>query len=196
MKKSMVGQSVKGTLLLAGLMMSAGAMAASGDPVQGGSGSVAINVPIVASTCSVSMPTAVNVGNIDSARISPAALNTLLAQESFDIAFTSCNGVPIQIITQSQSDNGAVLTDLTKGGFNSGDPGKAIFYKIEMPSVSGVTGGLDGFFSLRSNSPVIVTPDSDNFIFSPKIDILRDKGSTKDLSSTLTGGFDYTITYK
>ncbi|EIX6653320.1 hypothetical protein MKV48_004299 [Salmonella enterica] len=196
MKKSMVGQSVKGTLLLAGLMMSAGAMAASGDPVQGGSGSVAINVPIVASTCSVSMPTAVNVDNIDSARISPAALNTLLAQESFDIAFTSCNGVPIQIITQSQSDNGAVLTDLTKGGFNSGDLGKAIFYKIEMPSVSGVTGGLDGFFSLRSNNPVIVTPDSDNFIFSPKIDILRDKGSTKDLSSTLTGGFDYTITYK
>ncbi|EAM1290979.1 hypothetical protein DZE90_22620 [Salmonella enterica] len=65
-----------------------------------------------------------------------------------------------------------------------------------MPSVSGVTGGLDGFFSLRSNNPVIVTPDSDNFIFSPKIDILRDKGSTKDLGSTLTGGFDYTITYK
>ncbi|ECD4709579.1 hypothetical protein E1C95_24040 [Salmonella enterica subsp. enterica serovar Bonariensis] len=196
MEKSMAGKKVAGTLLLAGLMMSAGAMAASGDPVQGGSGSVAINVPIVASTCSVSMPTAVNVGNIDSARISPAALNTLLAQESFDIAFTSCNGVPIQIITQSQSDNGAVLTDLTKGGFNSGDPGKAIFYKIEMPSVSGVTGGLDGFFSLRSNNPVIVTPDSDNFIFSPKIDILRDKGSTKDLGSTLTGGFDYTITYK
>ncbi|EBN6248292.1 hypothetical protein DXG53_23580, partial [Salmonella enterica] len=189
-------QSVKGTLLLAGLMMSAGAMAASGDPVQGGSGSVTINVPIVASTCSVSMPTAVNVGNIDSARISPAVVTTILAQESFDIRFTSCNGVPIQIITQSQSDNGAPVTDLTKGGFNSGDPGKAIFYKIEMPSVSGVTGGLDGFFSLRSNNPVIVTPDSDNFIFSPKIDILRDKGSTKDLGSTLTGGFDYTITYK
>ncbi|EDQ5105277.1 hypothetical protein CJD89_004238 [Salmonella enterica subsp. enterica serovar Saintpaul] len=197
MKKSMAGKKLAGTLLLAGLMMSAGAMAASGDPV--GSGSVAINVPIVASTCSVSMPAAVNVGNIDSARISPAAVTTILAQESFDIGFTSCNGVPIQIITQSQSDNGAPITDLTKGGFNSGDPGKAIYYKIEMPSVSGVSGvsgGLDGFFSLRSNNPVIVTPDSDNFIFSPKIDILRDKGSTKDLGSTLTGGFDYTITYK
>ncbi|ECT1737223.1 hypothetical protein DVZ67_24125 [Salmonella enterica subsp. enterica serovar Saintpaul] len=193
----MAGKKLAGTLLLAGLMMSAGAMAASGDPV--GSGSVAINVPIVASTCSVSMPAAVNVGNIDSARISPAAVTTILAQESFDIGFTSCNGVPIQIITQSQSDNGAPITDLTKGGFNSGDPGKAIYYKIEMPSVSGVSGvsgGLDGFFSLRSNNPVIVTPDSDNFIFSPKIDILRDKGSTKDLGSTLTGGFDYTITYK
>ncbi|EAZ3495036.1 type 1 fimbrial protein [Salmonella enterica subsp. enterica serovar Muenchen] len=196
MKKSMAGKKVAGTLLLAGLMMSAGAMAASGDPVQGGSGSVAINVPIVASTCSVSMPAAVNVGNIDSARISPAAVTAILAQESFDIGFTSCNGVPIQIITQSQSDNGAPLTDLKKGGFNSGDPGKAIYYQIEMPSVSGVSGGLDGFFSLRSNNPVIVTPDSDNFIFSPKIDIFRDKGSTKDLGSTLTGGFDYTITYK
>ncbi|EHG2730685.1 type 1 fimbrial protein [Salmonella enterica] len=115
MKKSMAGKKVAGTLLLAGLMMSAGAMAASGDPVQGGSGSVAINVPIVASTCSVSMPAAVNVGNIDSARISPAAVTAILAQESFDIGFTSCNGVPIQIITQSQSDNGAPLTDLKKG---------------------------------------------------------------------------------
>ncbi|ECZ7213291.1 hypothetical protein F8316_25490 [Salmonella enterica] len=142
------------------------------------------------------MPTAVNVGNIDRARISAAAILTLLARESFDIRFTSCNGVPIQIITQSQSDNGAPLTNLTKGGFNSGDPGKAIYYEIEKPSLSGVSGGLGGFFSLRSNNPVIVTPDSDNFVFSPKIDILRDQGSTQDLGSTLTGGFDYTITYK
>ncbi|EHP9584431.1 hypothetical protein KIO55_003859 [Salmonella enterica subsp. houtenae serovar 50:g,z51:-] len=196
MKKSMAGKKVAGTLLLAGLMMSAGAMAASSDPVQGGSGSVAINVPIVASTCSVSMPAAVNVGNIDRARISQAAISTLLAQESFDIGFTSCNGVAIQIITQSQSDNGAPLTNLTKGGFTSGDPGDAIYYQIEKPSLSGVSGGLGVFFSLRSNNPVIVTPDSDNFIFSPKIDIFRDQGSTKDLGSTLTGGFDYTITYK
>ncbi|EFQ6392047.1 hypothetical protein HZ423_004767, partial [Salmonella enterica] len=57
MKKSMAGQGAAGALLLAGLMMSAGAMAASGDPVQGGSGSVTINVPIVTSTCSVTMPT-------------------------------------------------------------------------------------------------------------------------------------------
>ncbi|EEC0525047.1 hypothetical protein OS326_004453, partial [Salmonella enterica] len=53
MKKSTAGQGAAGALLLAGLMMSAGAMAASGDPVQGGSGSVTINVPIVTSTCSV-----------------------------------------------------------------------------------------------------------------------------------------------
>ncbi|EAM1290819.1 hypothetical protein D5693_21235 [Salmonella enterica] len=46
----MAGQGAAGALLLAGLMMSAGAMAASGDPVQGGSGSVTINVPIVTST--------------------------------------------------------------------------------------------------------------------------------------------------
>ncbi|EMS7957692.1 hypothetical protein WKT37_004117, partial [Salmonella enterica] len=60
MKNCMAGQGVAGTLLLAGLMMSAGAMAASGDPVQGGSGSVTLNVPIVTSTCSVSVPTEVN----------------------------------------------------------------------------------------------------------------------------------------
>ncbi|ECF9218006.1 hypothetical protein OL032_004499 [Salmonella enterica] len=60
MKKSMAGQGAAGALLLAGLMMSAGAMAVSGDPVQGGSGSVTINVPIVTSTCSVTVPTEVN----------------------------------------------------------------------------------------------------------------------------------------
>ncbi|ELS1445642.1 hypothetical protein R4911_003798, partial [Salmonella enterica] len=57
MKKSMAGQGVAGALLLAGLMVSAGVMAASGDPVTGGSGTVTINVPIVTSTCSVSVPT-------------------------------------------------------------------------------------------------------------------------------------------
>ncbi|EKR1732460.1 TPA_asm: hypothetical protein G4L33_004947, partial [Salmonella enterica subsp. enterica serovar Madelia] len=60
MKKNMAGQGVAGALLLTGLMVSAGAMAASGDPVQGGSGTVTINVPIVTSTCSVSVPTEVN----------------------------------------------------------------------------------------------------------------------------------------
>ncbi|EAT8443396.1 hypothetical protein E8Q25_23025 [Salmonella enterica] len=65
MKKSMAGQGAAGALLLAGLMMSAGAMAASGDPVQGGSGSVTINVPIVTSTCSVAVPTEVNFDPID-----------------------------------------------------------------------------------------------------------------------------------
>ncbi|EKH9011560.1 hypothetical protein PAA47_002642 [Salmonella enterica] len=38
MKKSMAGQGAAGALLLAGLMMSAGAMAVSGDPVTGGVG--------------------------------------------------------------------------------------------------------------------------------------------------------------
>ncbi|EJF5652598.1 hypothetical protein QDX92_004581 [Salmonella enterica] len=65
MKKSMAGQGVAGALLLAGLMVSAGAMAASGDPVTGGSGTVTINVPIVTSTCSVSVPTEVNFDPID-----------------------------------------------------------------------------------------------------------------------------------
>ncbi|ECD1969414.1 hypothetical protein EWJ11_22055 [Salmonella enterica subsp. enterica serovar Abaetetuba] len=69
----MAGQGVAGALLLAG-MMSAGAMAASGDPVQGGSGTVTINVPIVTSTCSVSVPTEVNFDPINKNSLAPGGL--------------------------------------------------------------------------------------------------------------------------
>ncbi|EBA4459163.1 hypothetical protein FOK89_22640 [Salmonella enterica] len=97
---------------------------------------------------------------------------------------------------QSQADNGASIGDLIQGGFSTGDDNRALKYIIEIPSITGVTGGINKIFSLRSNNPVLFTPDSDNFIFSPKIDVLRDRSSTKNLGSTITGGFDYTFTYK
>ncbi|EKR1732391.1 TPA_asm: hypothetical protein G4L33_004857, partial [Salmonella enterica subsp. enterica serovar Madelia] len=90
MKKSMAGQGVAGALLLAGLMVSAGTMAASGDPVTGGSGTVTINVPIVTSTCSVSVPTEVNFDPTDKSSLigGPRIVNT----KEMDITLSHCNG--------------------------------------------------------------------------------------------------------
>ncbi|EJB9296266.1 hypothetical protein MXH15_003182, partial [Salmonella enterica] len=87
MKKSMAGQGAAGALLLAGLMVSAGAMAASGDTVQGGSGSVTINVPIVTSTCSVSVPTEVNLDPINK---NSMFAGRLVESKSFDTVFSNC----------------------------------------------------------------------------------------------------------
>ncbi|EHP9582506.1 type 1 fimbrial protein [Salmonella enterica subsp. houtenae serovar 50:g,z51:-] len=197
MQKNIAGKKVTRTLLLAGLMMSAGAMAASGDPVQGGSGSVTINVPIVMSTCGVSMPTEVNFDPIDFTRISSTVANITIATKTFDIRFTNCKGKAIQMITQSQPDNGATPSEIITGGFDSSDPDDALKYLISMPSGAGLSGGgPNEFFSLRSNQPVTFTPDSDNFIFSPTINIQRTGASINNLGPKVTGGFGYTITYQ
>ncbi|EGH3287754.1 hypothetical protein IEA75_004665, partial [Salmonella enterica] len=94
MKKSMAGQGAAGALLLAGLMVSAGAMAASGDTVQGGSGSVTINVPIVTSTCSVSVPTEVNLDPINK---NSMFAGRLVESKSFDTVFSNCKDKTLQM---------------------------------------------------------------------------------------------------
>ncbi|EMS7958271.1 type 1 fimbrial protein, partial [Salmonella enterica] len=105
MKKSMAGKKVAGTLLLAGLMMSAGSMAASGDPVQGGSGSVTINVPIVTSTCSVAVPTEVNFDPFDQKSIIGDGLYRDLDQKkkNMDITLSDCSGKTLQMTTQAHT---------------------------------------------------------------------------------------------
>ncbi|EGD1407126.1 type 1 fimbrial protein [Salmonella enterica] len=196
MKKSMAGQGVAGALLLAGLMVSTGVMAASGDPVQGGSGTVTINVPIVTSTCSVSVPTEVNLDQLDVNKISATPLKGELETKAFDITFANCNGKPIKMTVQSHADNNVSLIDKTTGGFSSGDPDKALAYYLSLPIMPGVvTGGYNGNFSLRNDSPVMITPDSDNFIFSPILTLFY-YSPVKNLGSTVSGAFDYTVTYQ
>ncbi|HAF5504161.1 TPA: hypothetical protein G8C29_001686 [Salmonella enterica] len=196
MKKSIAGQGVAGALLLAGLMMSTGVMAASGDPVQGGSGTVTINVPIVTSTCSVSVPTEVNLDQLDVNKISATLQKDTIETKAFDITLANCNGKPIKMTVQSHADNGAPLTDKVTGGFSSGDPDRALAYYLAIPSIPGVTGGVNGDFSLRNDNPVMITPDSDNFIFSPTLILLHYYSSVKNLGSTVSGAFDYTVTYQ
>ncbi|ELL0822067.1 hypothetical protein Q6Y56_004907 [Salmonella enterica] len=139
MKKSMAGQGMAGVLLLAGLMVSAGAMAASGDPVTGGSGTVTINVPIVTSTCSVSVPTEVNFDPVDRSLLSSLSgtSNGLMEYKNFDTVFSNCKDKTLQMSVQaSNSFNGGAYAS-----FDSGDPHHALFYYIQPPKDAEITGG-------------------------------------------------------
>ncbi|ECC5707796.1 hypothetical protein C5827_17005 [Salmonella enterica] len=196
MKKSMAGQGAAGALLLAGLMMSTGAMAASGDPVQGGSGSVTINVPIVTSTCSVTMPTELNFDpiNKNSIIIYP---NRILAMKDFNITLSNCSGKTINMIAARHDLN---LTDVT-GRFNSGDPDNALLYSIYFLKLADITSGhaYSGEYwlmNLDAMDPVIIQPTSDNLQIPSSMKLLSSGKDISNLGTTVSGGFDYVFTYQ
>ncbi|EKO4976918.1 type 1 fimbrial protein [Salmonella enterica] len=196
MKKSMAGQGVAGALLLAGLMVSAGTMAASGDPVTGGSGTVTINVPIVTSTCSVSVPTEVN---LDPVNINSLPSGDWIEGKNFDTVFSNCKDKTLQMSVQASS----ILPDGTgRGGyFDSGDPDHVFFYDIQQPRDAEITGGgaaigSSRVFALDNTRPVLIKPGSDNYTMSSKVDLLYTSSGTANVGSALSGSFTYNITYQ
>ncbi|EDK0389255.1 hypothetical protein MXY56_004253 [Salmonella enterica] len=196
MKKSMAGQGAAGALLLAGLMMSAGAMAASGDPVQGGSGSVTINVPIVTSTCSVTMPTEVNFDPVNKNSIDP---KRILAMKDFNITLSNCSGKILLMSTRAHDVSTA--TNMREGNFSSGDPDHALGYVISYPNVPEITGGYPSVISLMyldNTHPLTIKPNTDTYLIASNIYllILGKDVSNLNLGSTVSGGFDYTFTYQ
>ncbi|EGG9520310.1 type 1 fimbrial protein [Salmonella enterica] len=196
MKKSMAGQGAAGALLLAGLMMSAGAMAASGDPVQGGSGSVTINVPIVTSTCSVAVPTEVNFDPVNKNSIDP---KRILAMKDFNITLSNCSGKILLMSTRAHDVSTA--TNMREGNFSSGDPDHALGYVISYPNVPEITGGYPSVISLMyldNTHPLTIKPNSDTYLIASNIYllILGKDVSNLNLGSTVSGGFDYTFTYQ
>ncbi|EJK9766057.1 hypothetical protein N7Y48_004383 [Salmonella enterica] len=193
MKKSMAGQGAAGALLLAGLMMSAGAMAASGDPVQGGSGTVTINVPIVTSTCSVSVPTEVNLDPLDKNSL---PYSGLVASKNFDTVFSNCKDKTLQMSVLASNPMPAGIW----ANFDSGDPDHAFYYNIQPPQDAEITGGgisaAFRLFELDSGSPVLIKPGSDNYTMSSKVNLYWDGSSTANVGSALSTSFTYNITYQ
>ncbi|ELX5608923.1 hypothetical protein SJ087_004027, partial [Salmonella enterica] len=187
-KNCMAGQGVAGTLLLAGLMMSAGAMAASGDPVQGGSGSVTINVPIVTSTCSVAVPTEVNFDQ--SGRNTMVGGDIIINTKEMDITFSDCSG---KILEMSTHGHVVSTADDTEGYFSSGDPDHALSYRILVPKNAGITGGMEGSsshwaVSLDNTHPLTINPDSDSdIIFSAIILTKVSRANITNLGSAVSG---------
>ncbi|MGU7132772.1 hypothetical protein ACV2HT_24300 [Salmonella enterica subsp. enterica serovar Glostrup] len=196
MKKSMAGQGVAGALLLAGLMVSAGAMAASGDPVTGGSGTVTINVPIVTSTCNVSMPTEVN---FDSININSLPASSFIASKNFDTVFSNCKDKTLQMSVQASNPVG---NSSTIAYFDSGDPDHAFYYDIQPPLDAEITGGgasiaSSRVFAINNTSPVLIKPGSDNYTMSSKVDLLRwGYDSLANVGSAISASFTYNITYQ
>ncbi|EMZ8855428.1 type 1 fimbrial protein [Salmonella enterica] len=195
MKKSMAGQGVAGALLLTGLMVSAGAMAASGDPVTGGSGTVTINVPIVTSTCSVSVPTEVNLDPIDKNSL---PTGTFIESKNFDTVFSNCKDKTLQMSVQAaNSSNGG-----TYANFDSGDPDHVFNYDIQPPRDAEITGGGTTYgsarvFALDNTRPVLIKPGSDNYTMSSKVDLSRWTSiSLANVGSVVSASFTYNITYQ
>ncbi|EHF6764952.1 type 1 fimbrial protein [Salmonella enterica] len=196
MKKSMAGQGVAGALLLAGLMVSAGAMAASGDPVTGGSGTVTINVPIVTSTCSVSVPTEVNFDPMDKSSITGDG--RIINTKEMDITLSHCNGKTLLMNTRGHAVS---PSDNTYGYFSSGDPDNALMYNIYVPMSTEITGGhaLSGSYwvpDLSNTFPLTIKPNSDSYQIASLIKLLSTGKSVSNLGSAVSGGFDYTFTYQ
>ncbi|EDA9946178.1 type 1 fimbrial protein [Salmonella enterica] len=192
MKKSMAGQGVAGALLLAGLMVSAGAMAASGDPITGGSGTVTINVPIVTSTCSVSVPTEVNLDPVNKNSLAPGGL---VASKNFDTVFSNCKDKTLQMSVQASHSipTGDVAL------FDSGDPDHELYYNIQPPQDAEITEGAwtSGLLALDNTRPVLIKPGSDNYTMSPKVNLYGAAGgSLANIGSALSASFTYNITYQ
>ncbi|EJK9766162.1 hypothetical protein NNF43_003964 [Salmonella enterica] len=196
MKKSMAGQGVAGALLLAGMMVSAGAIAASGDPVTGGSGTVTINVPIVTSTCSVSVPTEVNFDPVDKNSLTD---NTVLIKpKEMDITLSHCNGKTLLI---SARGHAVSPSDATDGYFSSGDPDNALMYNIYVPRSTEITDGIayTGSYwipDLSNTYPLTIKPNSDSYQIASLIKLRSTRKSVSNLGSAVSGGFDYTFTYQ
>ncbi|EJV8546892.1 type 1 fimbrial protein [Salmonella enterica] len=194
MKKSMAGQGVAGALLLTGLMVSAGAMAASGDPVTGGSGTVTINVPIVTSTCSVSVPTEVN---LDPVNINSLPSGTSIGGKNFDTVFSNCKDKTLQMSVQASNPMGIDIF----ANFDSGDPDHVFYYYIQPPQDAEITGGGDTttafrLFELNNTRPVLIKPGSDNYTMSSKVGLVYNPGRMANVGSALSASFTYNITYQ
>ncbi|EBU3757189.1 type 1 fimbrial protein [Salmonella enterica] len=202
MKKSMAGQGAAGALLLAGLMMSAGAMAASGDPVQGGSGSVTINVPIVTSTCSVSVPTEVNFDPVDINSLNLSS--TYVTGKDFDIVFSNCKDKRLQMSVQTSRVTPSIGTGATSGLFDSGDPDGQLRYVLLLPKDADITGGGVPYggstkvFATDNTHPVLIKPGSDNYTLTSNVEISSwGPGlSMANVGSALSASFTYNVTYQ
>ncbi len=199
MKKSMAGQGAAGALLLAGLMMSADAMAASGDPVQGGSGTVTINVPIVTSTCSVTVPTEMNFDLIDRSwllSLSESTADRTLGRKYFDIVFSNCKDKTLQMSVQASKQSNQLAF------FDSGDPDRVLYYYITPPMDADITGGglhfgAERVFNFDNTLPVLIKPGSDNYAMAVTVVLsYKHGGALANLGSTVSTSFTYNVTYQ
>ncbi|ECS5287557.1 type 1 fimbrial protein [Salmonella enterica subsp. enterica serovar Durban] len=202
MKKSMAGQGAAGALLLAGLMMSAGAMAASGDPVTGGSGTVTINVPIVTSTCSVAVPTQVNLDPVDKNSLNLS--NTYVTGKDFDIVFSNCKDKNLQMSVQASRPTPSIGTGAAGGLFDSGDPDGEFHYALLLPKDADITGGGVPYggstkvFATDNTHPVLIKPGSDNYTLTSNVELSTwgSGSSMANVGSALSASFTYNVTYQ
>ncbi|ECD4177132.1 type 1 fimbrial protein [Salmonella enterica subsp. enterica serovar Napoli] len=192
MKKFVAGKGAAG-LILAGLMVSSGAMAAAGDVVTGGSGTVKINVPLVTSTCTVTVPTEVNFDQINKNDLLSKGFNVFIASKNFDITLSHCSGKTVKMVVHSS------LSGLSSYFANMDNP--SLKYDIQIPNPGTTITGGERFnnamvYDFTADKPFIITPDSDNYTLTSKVDLVTNTiNPGVDMPDTVSGSFGYVVTY-
>ncbi|MGS8561305.1 hypothetical protein ACFKPZ_25245, partial [Salmonella enterica subsp. enterica serovar Weslaco] len=162
-------------------------------------GTVTINVPIVTSTCSVSVPTEVNFDPVDKKSIiADGVTHDLSQKENMDITLSGCSGKTLQLSTRAH-DISPTLN--VRGNFSSGDPDNALEYEVLVPMSTEITDGqayTGSYWILYLNNtyPLTIKPNSDSYQIASLIKLLSRGKSVSNLGSAVSGGFDYTFTYQ
>ncbi|MGU6849213.1 hypothetical protein ACV2FH_24880, partial [Salmonella enterica subsp. enterica serovar Sandiego] len=161
-----------------------------------GSGTVTINVPIVTSTCSVSMPTEVNFDPTDKSSLTGG--NRIVNTKEMDITLSHCNG---KILLMNTRGHAVSPMGNTYGYFSSGDPDNALMYIIYVPKSAEITDGVSFTASywlqdLSNTYPLTIKPNSDSYQIASLIRLRSAASNSTNVGSAVSGGFDYTFTYQ
>ncbi|ECD2400826.1 type 1 fimbrial protein [Salmonella enterica subsp. enterica serovar Newport] len=193
MKKFVAGKGAAG-LILAGLMVNSGAMAAAGQGGMGGSGTVKISVQLVTSTCAIAIPGEVTFDQINKNDV-PGAAYQFIASKNFDITLSHCSGKTVKMTVKSTTSflaGAPYLANMTHVHFT---------YDIQIPNPGPtITGGEKYYnamvYDFTGNKPFTIIPDSDNYTFTSKVDLLTTVWKTAaEMPDTVSGIFTYNVTY-
>ncbi|EDJ2149976.1 hypothetical protein CF418_23430 [Salmonella enterica] len=199
----------KYALILAGLLSSAGAMAAA-TPGGTPTGTVNIDGVIRTSSCSIGAPSTASVGfNISKVDINAAAENGLIAQDLTPVTIhvSSCKDTALGMTVKATDPDAA---NVKHGLFDkSQDPDNALYYVVGLKDDPVVTGGdtttVSGYHIVQvdGNSPAsdpITIKDSSGGTGEFDVTLQTMVGrngniSADNLTSKLSTAYTYTFTY-
>ncbi|EAV5089655.1 hypothetical protein E4R31_23605 [Salmonella enterica] len=199
----------KYALILAGLLSSAGAMAAA-TPGGTPTGTVNIDGVIRTSSCSIGAPSTASVGfNISKVDINAAAENGLIAQDLTPVTIhvSSCQDTALGMTVKATDPDAA---NVKHGLFDkSQDPDNALYYVVGLKDDPVVTGGdtttVSGYHIVQvdGNSPAsdpITIKDSSGGTGEFDVTLQTMVGrngniSADNLTSKLSTAYTYTFTY-
>ncbi|EDW3335698.1 hypothetical protein IAI95_004483 [Salmonella enterica] len=202
----------KYALILAGLVSSAGAMAATPTaPAVGGNptGTININGVIRTSTCSIGSPSTTDVGfNTSKADISAVASGGFVAKDLTPVTIhvSSCKDTALGMTVKATNSDAA---NVSHGLFDkSQDPDSALYYVVGLKDDAMVSGGDDAtvpgyhIVQVDGNAPagnaiaIKDTAGSGEFDLNLATMVARNGNTSPDnLSSTLNTTYTYTFTY-
>lgn len=198
----------KCALVLAGLLTSAGAMAAgpTDNPVVGGnpSGTITINGVIRNSTCVIGSPSTKVLGfNISKADVDSAASNAVIKTlDPITIAVQSCTNTPMTMtVTTTDYDS----KNVTHGLFKD-DKDSALYYQVALQNGAQISGGDTtsdpGYHILNVDGSASATPirieDTSSGNFELKLETALVHNNTtagNNLPSNISTTYTYDLTY-